>query len=401
MLMDDVSQASHRAAASTRRAFRLLLDGLARLHGRYWERTAELGRAADPDARPAHGDVHRSVRCGRRAGRADRLGGGGARQGLPVPHLRACPARRLGSADGDFYLDLCEHRDRWLAPLSRLPQTLIHGDLRRANIAVLPSGGMSLFDWDFACRAPAAADLAWYWFLHFWCYPPNDGRAPEDREPLKAYYVQRLDEALGGRLDRRRSSAPGTSPGSRCSRRSASAWPTRWSARLRRTTLRACGRSAPRRSTRRGGSPTPMPDEEPITRRQDDWTYLDAPDAAVAAIAKLEALGQSAAEIAARDAISICSIFTRGRPCSTLAPAPGAALEMAHRVRGNGRVVALDPSARTRRIHTRGRRRVRRRRHPGVAPGPRRDAAVSGRRVRPQLQSLGPAARRRRGGCDP
>ena len=101
----------------------------------------------------------------------------------------------LGSADGDFYLDLCQHRDRWLAPLSRSPQTLIHGDLRRANIAVAAVGQMSLFDWDFACRAPAAADLAWYWFLHFWCYPPRDGLAPEDREPLRDYYVQRLEEA--------------------------------------------------------------------------------------------------------------------------------------------------------------------------------------------------------------
>jgi hypothetical protein len=107
----------------------------------------------------------------------------------------------LGSADGQFYLDLCEHRDRWLAPLSGLPQTIIHGDLRRANIAVLPSG-VSLFDWDFACSAPAAADLAWYWFLHFWCYPPNDGRPPEDREPLRLYYVRRLEDALGGRFDR-------------------------------------------------------------------------------------------------------------------------------------------------------------------------------------------------------
>ena len=107
----------------------------------------------------------------------------------------------LSPADADFYLDLCQHRERWLAPLSRLPQTLIHGDIRRANVAALPSGGISLFDWDFAAQAPAAADLAWYWLLHFWCYPPGDGLAPEDREPLRAYYVQRLNEELGGRLD--------------------------------------------------------------------------------------------------------------------------------------------------------------------------------------------------------
>jgi hypothetical protein len=42
-----------------------------------------------------------------------------------------------------------------------------------------------------------------YWFLHFWCYPPRDGLTPEERAPLRAYYTDRLDEALGGRLDRR------------------------------------------------------------------------------------------------------------------------------------------------------------------------------------------------------
>jgi thiamine kinase-like enzyme len=107
----------------------------------------------------------------------------------------------LGSNDSDFYLELCEQRRRWLAPLSGLPQTVVHGDLRRAKIAFLPAGRISLFDWDFACLAPAAADLAWYWFLHFWCYPPKDGRPPEDREPLKLCYLQALEEALGG-LDR-------------------------------------------------------------------------------------------------------------------------------------------------------------------------------------------------------
>jgi hypothetical protein len=108
----------------------------------------------------------------------------------------------LGPTDGDFYLDLCQHREGWLAPLSSLPRTLTHGDIRRTNVAALASGKMSLFDWDVACRAPAAADLTWYWFLHFWCYPPRDGRAPEDREPLRAYYADRLNEGLGGRLDR-------------------------------------------------------------------------------------------------------------------------------------------------------------------------------------------------------
>jgi hypothetical protein len=200
MLMDDVSHGVAPRGSFDASAFRLLLDGLARLHARYWgegTQTPELplltlaqhaAMFTDPSAaaggRAARGpwvaDVLEKVFVFR----------------TYVPVLLDV----LGAADGDFYLDLCEHCDRWLAPLTRLPQTVVHGDLRRANIAVLPTG-ISLFDWDFACRAPAAADLAWYWFLHFWCYPPNDGLAPEDREPLKLYYIERLEEALGG-LDR-------------------------------------------------------------------------------------------------------------------------------------------------------------------------------------------------------
>jgi Phosphotransferase enzyme family len=201
MLMDDVSQGVAPRGTFDEGAFRLLLDGLAGLHARYWD-----GRADVRGLPVLTLDQHASLFV-------DPCAAVGGRAGRPawvaevlekvflfrayVPVLLDV----LGSSDGQFYLDLCEHHDRWLAPLSRLPQTVIHGDLRRANIANLPSG-VSLFDWDLACKAPAAADLAWYWFLHFWCYPPDDGRTPEDREPLKLYYLQRLEGALRCRLDR-------------------------------------------------------------------------------------------------------------------------------------------------------------------------------------------------------
>jgi hypothetical protein len=201
MLMDDVSHGVAPRGTFDEASFRLLLDGLARLHARYW---GQVNRVELPVLTL---DQHTAI-C-----TAPSAAAGGRK--LPADWVAEVLEKVflfrtyvpvllevLGSADGDFYLDLCEHRSRWLDPLSALPQTVIHGDLRRANIAVLPSGGISLFDWDFAARAPAAADLAWYWFLHFWCYPPNDGRTPEDREPLKQYYLQRLEGALGT-LDRR------------------------------------------------------------------------------------------------------------------------------------------------------------------------------------------------------
>jgi hypothetical protein len=202
MLMDDVSHGVAPRGTFDEGAFRLLLDGLARLHARCWGQTAQqaelpiltLDQHAAMFTEPCAAAGGRKVSSDWVAGVLDQV----FLFRTYVPVLLDV----LGSADGDCYLDLCEHRGRWLAPLSRLPQTVVHGDIRRANIAVLPSGRISLFDWDFAARAPAAADLAWYWFLHFWCYPPADGKPPEDRDPLKRYYMQRLEEALGT-LDRR------------------------------------------------------------------------------------------------------------------------------------------------------------------------------------------------------
>jgi hypothetical protein len=201
MLMDDVSQGVAPRGSFDADAFRRLLDGLARLHARYWgSDPRQLGLPV------LTLDQHTAICTAPSAA----VGGRAASAGWVAQVLEQVFLFRtyvpvlldvLGSADGGFYLDLCEQRARWLAPLSALPQTVIHGDLRRANIAFLPDGRVSLFDWDFACRAPAAADLAWYWFLHFWCYPPKDGLAPEDRDPLKLYYMKALEDALGG-LDR-------------------------------------------------------------------------------------------------------------------------------------------------------------------------------------------------------
>jgi hypothetical protein len=201
MLMDDVSAGVAPRGSFSESNFRLLLDGLARLHARHWEQG--VGVADLPILSLEQHTALFTDPCAAAGGRIEPTGWVAEVLDKVFLFRTYVPVLldALSPADADFYLDLCQHRARWLAPLSRLPQTLVHGDIRRANVATLPPGVISLFDWDFAAQAPAAADLAHYWFLHFWCYPPNDGRVPEDREPLKAYYVERLAEALGGRLD--------------------------------------------------------------------------------------------------------------------------------------------------------------------------------------------------------
>jgi thiamine kinase-like enzyme len=105
----------------------------------------------------------------------------------------------LPSADADFYLELCGDHARIAGALARHPRTLVHGDLRRANIAFV-GDEVVLFDWELASCAPAARDLAWYWFLQFWAYPPEEARTPSDRRGGLRAYLEALERA-GCRLD--------------------------------------------------------------------------------------------------------------------------------------------------------------------------------------------------------
>ena len=114
----------------------------------------------------------------------------------PLSVLLPAFLARLGKEDAAFYLDLCRHRG-WHAALDAGPQTLVHGDLRRANIAFLEDGRVSLIDWEFAARGPAATDIAWHSMLHFWAYPV-DARAPEEREAeLLGFYLDALARRRG------------------------------------------------------------------------------------------------------------------------------------------------------------------------------------------------------------
>jgi hypothetical protein len=107
----------------------------------------------------------------------------------------------IGSGDAAFYVGMCRDRG-WHDALDEGPQTLLHGDLRRANIAFLPAGRVSLIDWEFAARGPAAADFAWHSFLHFWAYPIDD-RAPDARESeLVEVYLDALARRRGRPVDR-------------------------------------------------------------------------------------------------------------------------------------------------------------------------------------------------------
>jgi len=87
-----------------------------------------------------------------------------------------------------------------------------------------------------------------------------------------------------------------------------------------------------------------MPSEPSPPR--DDWTHLESPEAAAVAIAKMEALGRSAGEVAARQRyLDLLDIRAAHAVIDVGAGTGITAVEMARRVGPSGRVVVFDASA--------------------------------------------------------
>jgi len=106
----------------------------------------------------------------------------------------------LGPRLADEYLALVAD-DSWVDTLDAEPATLLHGDLRRANISI-GDGAIDLFDWEFAALGPAGCDLQWHCLLHYWGYPP-DGTAPGDHcDDLATWYVDQLGLQSTAPVDR-------------------------------------------------------------------------------------------------------------------------------------------------------------------------------------------------------
>jgi len=105
----------------------------------------------------------------------------------------------LGPQMADAYLTLVAD-DGWQARLRQSRKTLLHGDLRRANIA-FEDGGIALLDWELASAGPPGCDVQWHIFLHYWAYPPPGVRPGDDGE-FCDFYLRAFEEALGRTVDR-------------------------------------------------------------------------------------------------------------------------------------------------------------------------------------------------------
>lgn len=202
MLMRDVSDGIRARGAFTERDERVLLAAVARLHAHYWDGRNGLDGLPLAAVRGTTAAFAEPIAFA--AGRAKASADWVPRcveDFTPLRMLVPAFLEMLDPVDGDFFIQLASDRS-WHRGLDEATQTLNHGDLRRANIAIAGER-VTLIDWEFASRAPAACDLQHHWFLHFWAYPPGDGRPPEARAPLREFYLAELEAALGRPIDRK------------------------------------------------------------------------------------------------------------------------------------------------------------------------------------------------------
>jgi len=158
-----------------------LLRGLATLHARFWNSPAldrswlttpsdyceMLGPAVAGDA-AAIATLSSQLQQGVPSGWRSAL-----------PRLGAAAAARLTCAGR-------EHQRVW----QDLPRTLVHGDTKVANFAILPGGQVAAFDWAIAGAGPCTIDVGWYLAV-------NASRLTGSKEHLLERYRALLEDARG------------------------------------------------------------------------------------------------------------------------------------------------------------------------------------------------------------
>jgi hypothetical protein len=87
---------------------------------------------------------------------------------------------------------LIENPSPLFEALEHYPFTLLHGDYRDANLAVLPQGQLVAYDWQEAAHSLMTVDLAWF---------TNDIRDLISLKHAHSLYRERLERYLGQKFD--------------------------------------------------------------------------------------------------------------------------------------------------------------------------------------------------------
>lgn len=164
---------------------RRVIDSVARLHAMPWSRVleakAEKEGAPVPPWCPIAERLSLLTRPSAAAYAAD---------GNPVgPRFLAgwdAFDRRAPAAARALIDRLAEDPAPLVAALERLPSVGLHGDLKLANVALLPEDRVGFIDWQMTMRAPVAVDLGWF-------LVSNSGSLPAAPESIVGEYRQALE----------------------------------------------------------------------------------------------------------------------------------------------------------------------------------------------------------------
>ena len=155
------------------------IQGLAALHDRFWGLGDDL-EAFPWLGRPLQADFGVHVAAAAQA--IDRIVTSGRPEALAARPERVAMLARLTA-----------QADEIVAPLLKLPATLLHGDYWPGNIAVVRDGRQIIFDWQMASVGPAVLDVLTFVTKSQWWF----GELPLEPAGLVALYRQTLAE-LGG-----------------------------------------------------------------------------------------------------------------------------------------------------------------------------------------------------------
>ena len=183
LLMDDLSDRllPDERAPLDPGAEALVLDTLARLHARFW-RSPALGAV---DALQGPADFLHVMGPRGHGGPAP----GGSSRGVDRA-VRDGWQVALGLLPEPVRDALARPAERIAAGWADLPETLLHGDTKVANFAVLPGKRLAAFDFAFAGRGPCTFDVGWYVAV-------NASRLSASKEETLARYRDRLQAHLG------------------------------------------------------------------------------------------------------------------------------------------------------------------------------------------------------------
>jgi len=102
--------------------------------------------------------------------------------------------RQAPPAARDLINSLGEQPQPLLDALATMRSTLIHGDLKLANVGIEPSGTIALVDWQMVTVAPVAVELGWFLVSNVASLPFR----PDD--VLTRYHAATVNQGVAGEL---------------------------------------------------------------------------------------------------------------------------------------------------------------------------------------------------------